>query len=66
MLRLLFLAAIGMPLSLWLAGAIVRGYIVMVALPIKLEREHHKPVVYRRLTLISCSQLRRQRIADAG
>lgn len=41
----LFLAALGMPLSLWLAGVLVRGYLVMVALPLRIEKERHKRVV---------------------
>lgn len=42
---LLFLAVLGMPMSLWLAGAIVRSYLVMVALPLRIEKERHKRVV---------------------
>jgi hypothetical protein len=39
------LAALGMPVSLWFAGLIVRLYLVMVSLPRKLEKEHRKPVL---------------------
>ena len=39
------LAVLGMPVSLWFAGLIVRLYLVMVSLPRKLEKEHRKPVL---------------------
>ncbi|WP_237179823.1 hypothetical protein [Paraburkholderia sacchari] len=39
------LAVLGMPVSLWLAGLLVRIYLVMVSLPRKLEKEHRKPVL---------------------
>lgn len=39
------LAVLGMPVSLWFVGLLVRLYLVMVSLPRKLEREHHKPVL---------------------
>ncbi len=39
------LAVLGMPVSLWFAGLLVRIYLVMVRLPRKLEKEHHKPVL---------------------
>lgn len=42
---LFFLAVLGMPVSLWCAGLLVRLYLVTVALPRQLEREHNKPVV---------------------
>jgi len=42
---LLFVALLGMPLSLWFIGALVRGYLVMVALPLRIEKERHKRVV---------------------
>lgn len=42
---LFFLAVMGMPVSLWFAGLLVRIYVVMVALPMRLSREHNKPVV---------------------
>jgi len=42
---LLALAVLGMPVSLWFVGLLVRIYLVMVSLPRKLEREHHKPVL---------------------
>ncbi|WP_026121231.1 hypothetical protein [Paraburkholderia kururiensis] len=45
---LFFLAVMGMPVSLWFAGLLVRIYIIMVALPARLRREHNKPVVVAR------------------
>lgn len=42
---LLFLAVLTLPLSLWIAGVLVRLYLVMVRLPRHLEREHGKPVI---------------------
>lgn len=42
---LLFLAVLGMPMSLWSAGMMVRTYLIMIALPGKLERETGKSVV---------------------
>ncbi|WMY08145.1 hypothetical protein [Paraburkholderia phenoliruptrix] len=39
------LAVLGMPVSLWLVGLLVRIFLVMVSLPRKLEREHSKPVL---------------------
>lgn len=39
------LAVLGMPVSLWFAGLLVRIYLVMVGLPRKLEKEHLKPVL---------------------
>jgi len=39
------LAVLGMPVSLWFVGLLVRIYLVMVGLPRKLEREHRKPVL---------------------
>ena len=42
---LLFAAVFGMPVSLWFAGLLMRVYLVMVALPIRIEREQHKRVV---------------------
>ncbi|MGF6768122.1 hypothetical protein P3T18_000592 [Paraburkholderia sp. GAS199] len=42
---LLFLAVLGMPVSLWFVGLLVRIYLVMVSLPRRLEREHRKPVL---------------------
>lgn len=42
---LFFLAVMGMPVSLWFAGLLVRVYIVLVALPMRLGREHQKLVV---------------------
>lgn len=41
---LFFLAVPGMPLSLWLAGLLVRTYLLTIALPRKLERTHRRPV----------------------
>lgn len=42
---LLFVAVFGMPVSLWFAAALMRVCLVMVALPIRIERERHKRVV---------------------
>lgn len=42
---LLLVAVLGMPVSLWFAGALVRTWLIMIALPGKLERETGKPVV---------------------
>lgn len=42
---LVFAAALGMPVSLWFASLFVRIYFVMVALPVRIEREKHKRVV---------------------
>jgi hypothetical protein len=42
---LLFLAVFGMPLSLWLAAVFLRVCLVMVALPIRIERKQNKHVV---------------------
>ncbi|MGQ7940028.1 hypothetical protein [Paraburkholderia sp. D1E] len=39
------LAVLGMPVSLWFVGLLVRIYLVMVSLPRKLEKEHRKPVL---------------------
>lgn len=39
------LAVLGMPVSLWFVGLLVRINLVMVSLPRKLEREHRKPVL---------------------
>jgi hypothetical protein len=39
------LAALSMPLSLWLAGLLIRIYLVMVRLPRMLEKKHDKPVL---------------------
>ena len=39
------LAVLGMPVSLWFVGLLVRIYLVMVRLPRKLEQEHRKPVL---------------------
>lgn len=39
------LAVLGMPVSLWFIGLLVRIYLVMVSLPRKLEKEHGKPVL---------------------
>jgi hypothetical protein len=38
---LIFVAALGMPVSLWSIGVLVRIYVVMVALPMRIERERH-------------------------
>ena len=42
---LLFMAVLGMPMSLWFASVFVRVCLVMVALPIRIEREQRKRVV---------------------
>jgi hypothetical protein len=42
---LFFVAALSMPVSLWLIGVLVRGYLVMVALPLRIQKEQHKRVV---------------------
>ncbi|MEX3951754.1 hypothetical protein AB4Y40_28875 [Paraburkholderia sp. EG287B] len=42
---LFFLAVLGMPVSLWLGGGLVRVYVVMVFLPRQLEKERGKPVL---------------------
>lgn len=42
---LLFIAILGMPMSLWVVGALVRVYLVMIALPRKMERATRKRVV---------------------
>jgi len=42
---LFVLAALSMPLSLWLAGILIRIYLVMVSLPRMLEKKDHKPVL---------------------
>jgi hypothetical protein len=42
---LLFIAVLGMPMSLWFVGVFVRGYLVMVALPLRMEKERHKRVI---------------------
>lgn len=42
---LVFGAALGLPVSLWLASLFVRIYFVMVDLPVRFERERHKRVV---------------------
>jgi len=42
---LFLLAVLSMPLSLWFAGVLVRAYLVMVRLPLRLQREHGKPVL---------------------
>ncbi|TAM55065.1 MAG: hypothetical protein EPN57_03370 [Paraburkholderia sp.] len=42
---LLFLAILGMPVSLWFAGLLVRICLVMIVLPLKIERERHRRVV---------------------
>jgi len=39
------LAVLGMPVSLWFAGLLVRIYLVMIGVPRKLQREHLKPVL---------------------
>ncbi|MFB9122280.1 hypothetical protein ACFFYR_03150 [Paraburkholderia dipogonis] len=39
------LAVLGMPVSLWFVGLLVRIYLVMVSLPRELESEHRKPVL---------------------
>lgn len=42
---LLFMAILGMPVSLWFAGVLVRTYLIMVDLPGRLKRQSGKPVV---------------------
>lgn len=42
---LLVLAILGMPVSLWFAGLLVRICLVMIVLPLKIERERHRRVV---------------------
>lgn len=42
---LLYMAALGMPVSLWFAGLIVRVWIIMVLLPREIKKERGKPVV---------------------
>lgn len=42
---LFFLAVLGMPVSLWFAGLLVRIYVVMVRLPRQLEKERGKPAL---------------------
>jgi hypothetical protein len=42
---LLVLAILGMPMSLWAAGVIVRVYLVMIRLPRQLEKKSGKPVL---------------------
>lgn len=42
---LLFIAVLGMPMSLWFASVFVRVCLVMVALPIRIEREQRKRVI---------------------
>jgi hypothetical protein len=42
---LLFMAALGMPVSLWLAGLLVRIWLIMVLLPRAIEKEQGKRVV---------------------
>lgn len=42
---LLFVAILGMPVSLWLIGALLRCYLVMVALPLRIEKERRKRVI---------------------
>jgi hypothetical protein len=44
---LVVLAVLGMPVSLWFLGVLIRINIVMVGLPRKLERERRKPVLVR-------------------
>jgi hypothetical protein len=39
------MAILGMPVSLWFGGALVRIYVVMIALPAKIGKERGKPVV---------------------
>jgi hypothetical protein len=39
------LAVLGMPVSLWFVGLLVRIYIVMVSLPRQLGKQHRKPVL---------------------
>ena len=42
---LVFVAALGMPVSLWFVGFFVRVYLIMIALPVKVERQQQKRVV---------------------
>lgn len=42
---LLYMAALGMPVSLWFAGLLVRIWLIMVLLPRAIEKEQGKPVV---------------------
>ncbi|KXU95296.1 hypothetical protein CR51_25185 [Caballeronia megalochromosomata] len=42
---LVVVAALGLPLSLWLVGLLVRIYLVTVALPLRIERERNVRVV---------------------
>lgn len=42
---LVVLAALGLPMSLWLIGLLVRVYLVTVALPLRIERERNVRVV---------------------
>ncbi|MFM0597291.1 MULTISPECIES: hypothetical protein [Paraburkholderia] len=42
---LLVLAILGMPMSLWVAGVMVRIYLVMIRLPCQLEKKSGKPVL---------------------
>ena len=42
---LLFAAVLGMPMSLWFASVFVRVCLVMVALPMRIEREQRKRVI---------------------
>ncbi|AMV47596.1 hypothetical protein ATN79_43765 [Paraburkholderia caribensis] len=42
---LLFVAILGMPVSLWFAGVLVRTWLVMIALPAKMTKEQGKAVV---------------------
>jgi hypothetical protein len=42
---LFVIAALSLPLSLWLIGVLVRLFLVTVALPLRIERERHKRVV---------------------
>lgn len=39
------LAVLGMPVSLWFVGLLVRIYLVMFSLPRKLKRENCRPVL---------------------
>lgn len=42
---LIFVAALSMPVSLWFAGFFVRVYLVMIALPVRVEGQQQKRVV---------------------
>lgn len=42
---LIFLAILGMPLSLWLAGLLVRIFLMMIVLPRQIQRERNKIVI---------------------